>query len=114
MEQFKLISDESIFLELTPEEATLFFYFLGLVMAQSLTIDELNVLANGLFETAQVMFVIASLRTLINDAIQAQQNKEQAEKAQEEQKSGEKLESDIKELQDQIKCLQRQIDGLKK
>jgi septal ring factor EnvC (AmiA/AmiB activator) len=114
LEQFKLISDESIFLELTPEEATLLFYFWGLVMAQSLTIDELNVLANGLFETAQVMFVIASYRTLINDAIQAQQNKEQAEKAQEEQKSVEQLESDIKELQDQIKYLQRQIDELNK
>lgn len=114
MEQFKLVPEESIFLELTPEEATLLFYFWGLVMAQSLTIDELNVLANGLFETAQVMFVIASYRTLINDTIQAQQNKAQNEKTQEEEKSTERLEIDIKVLQDQIKCLQRQIDELSK
>ncbi|MBU2699985.1 hypothetical protein Ga0466249_001077 [Sporomusaceae bacterium BoRhaA] len=53
-------------------------------MAQSLTIDELNVLANGLFET------------------------------KEEEKSTKKLEIDIKALQDQIKCLQRQTDELSK
>ena len=114
LEQFKLVTDESIFLALTPEEATLLFYSWGLAMAQSLTIDEINVLANGLFEAAQIMFVIASYRTLINDAIEAQQDKKQTEKAKEGQKSAEKLESDIEELQEQIKSLQRQIDGLKK
>jgi predicted ribosome quality control (RQC) complex YloA/Tae2 family protein len=113
LEQFKLVPDESIFLDLTPEEVALIFTLWGLVAAQSLTIDELNVLANGLFETAQIMFVIASQRTLINDAIQAQQDKKETEKAKEEQNLTEKLESEIKKLQDQIKHLQKQIDELK-
>jgi septal ring factor EnvC (AmiA/AmiB activator) len=114
LEEFKLVPAESIFFDLTPEEVTLFFYVLGLNVAQSLTIDELNVLANGLFELAQVLFVIASQRTLINDAIKAQQEKDDADKAKEEKKSAEKLESDVKKLQDKIAYLQKQIDELKK
>ncbi len=111
MEQFKLVSAESVFLGLTPEEATLFFYLWGILIAPELTIDEINVLANGLFETAQVLFVIASYRTLINDAIQAQQDKQAT---QAEGKSDTKLELKIKELQDQILHLQNQIDELQK
>ena len=80
MEQFKLVPDESIFFALTPEEITLYFFILGFAVSETLTIDELNVLANGLFEWAQVLFVIASQRTLINDALQAQ---EEAAKAKE-------------------------------
>jgi hypothetical protein len=104
LEEFKLVPDESIFFNLTPDEATLLFYVLGITIAQSLTIDELNILANGLFETAQVLFVIASQRTLINDAIKAQQEKEDTEK----------LELEIKKLQNKIEHLQKQIDVLKK
>lgn len=114
MEKFKLVPDESIFLGLTPEEATLVFYLLGITFAQSLTIDELNLLANGLFETAQVMFVIASSRTLINDAIEAQQKKEDTEKENFEKKSVGELEAEIKKLQDHIENMQKQIDELKR
>lgn len=104
MEKFEVVSTESIFLDLTPEEVSLLFYVLGIAIAQSLTIDELNLLANGLFETAQVMFVIASQRSLINDAIDALQEKEDIEKAK----------SDVEKLQDKIEYLQKQIDELKK
>lgn len=114
LEKFKLVPDESIFLGLTPEEATLVFYLLGITFAQSLTIDELNLLANGLFETAQVMFVIASSRTLINDAIEAQQKKEDTEKEKIEKKSVGELEAEIKKLQDHIENMQKQIDELKR
>lgn len=114
MEEFKLVPDQSIFFDLTPEEATLIFYLLGLVISQSLTIDELNTLANGLFEVAQVMFIISAQRTLINDAIQAQQGKEDAEKAKNEKESIEKLESEIKKLKDHIENMQKQIDALMK
>ena len=72
MDEFKLVCSESVFLNFSPDETTLFFYTLGIAIAKSLTIDELNVLANGLFETAQVLFVIASNRTLMNDTIKAQ------------------------------------------
>ena len=104
MEKFEVVSAESIFLNLTPEEVSLLFFVLGIAIAQSLTIDELNLLANGLFETAQVMFVIASQRSLINDAIDALQEKENIEKAK----------SDVEKLQDKIEYLQKQIDELKK
>jgi len=114
LEEFKLVTDEPIFSDLTPEETTLFFYLLGIAFSQSLTIDELNVLANGLFETAQIMFVIASKRTLINDAIKSQQEKLDTEKGKDEKKSIAKLELEIKKLQDYIKDMQKQIDELKK
>lgn len=104
MEKFEVVSEDSIFLDLTPEEVALLFFILGIVISQSLTIDDLNLLANGLFETAQVMFVIASQRSLINDAIDALQEKEDIEKAK----------SDVEKLQDQIEYLQKQIDELKK
>ncbi len=104
MEKFEVVSEESIFLNLTPEEVTLLFFVLGITIAQSLTIDELNILANGLFETAQVMFVIASQRSFINDAIDALQEKEDIEKAK----------SDVEKLQEKIEYLQKQIDELKK
>lgn len=113
MEKFKLVPEQSIFLDLTPEQGTLFFYLLGLAVAPELTIDELNVLANGLFETAQILFTIASYRTLINDIIQAQQDKQATKQAQAGQKFAEKLASEIKKLQEQIKHLQNQIDELK-
>ena len=113
MEKFKLVPEQSIFLDLTPEQSTLFFYLWGIVVAPELTIDELNVLANGLFETAQILFIIASYRTLINDTIQAQQDKQAAEQAQADQQFVEKLTAEIGKLQDQIKYLQQQIDQLK-
>lgn len=103
MEKFETVSDESIFLNLTPEELTLIFYILGIIVAQSLTIDDLNTLANGLFLTAQVLFLIAAQRTFINDLINAHQEKEDAEKT--------KL--DLQELQDKIESLQKQIGELK-
>jgi hypothetical protein len=114
VEQFKLVPEESIFFDLTPEESALLFYVLGLAASQSLSIDELNLLANGLFETAQVMFVIASHRSLINDVIQEQEDKQAAAKAKEEQQSAEKLQLEVKKLQDQINNLQKQIDLLNK
>lgn len=114
MEEYKSVPDESIFFDLTPEEITLLFYALALSASKSLTIAELNVLANGLFETAQVMFVIASQRTLLNEAMEAQQNKEASEKAQEEKKSAENLMVEIQKLQNKIEYLQKQIDELKK
>jgi hypothetical protein len=104
LEEFKVVSDESIFLNLTPEEVTLLFFILGITIAQSLTIDDLNTLANGLFETAQVMFLIAAQRSFINDLINAQQEKEDAAK----------LKSEIQKLQDKIEYLQKQLDELKK
>lgn len=114
MEEFKLLPDKSVFIGLSPEEVTLIFYVAGLNLAKSLTIDELNVLANGLFEMAQVMFVIASQRILINDAIVAQKLKEDAEKIKEDKKSAVNLEFKVKTLQDQIEYLQKQIDVFKK
>lgn len=114
LEEYKSVPDESIFFDLTPEEITLLFYLLGLAASKSLTIDELNILANGLFETAQVMFVIASQRSLLNDAIEAQQNKEASKKAQEEKQSAENLTLEIQKLQNKIEYLQKQIDELKK
>ena len=114
LEEFKSVPDNPIFSDLTPEEVSLIFYVLGLTFTQSLTIDEINVLANGLFEMAQVMFVIASQRTLLNDAIKAQQEKEDAEKAKEDTKSSKQLEAELKKLQEQIVHLQKQIEELKK
>lgn len=114
MEEFKLVPDESILFDLTPEEITLLFYFLGAIISPSFTIDELNVLGNALFEMAEVLIVIAAQRTLINDAIKAQQEKEDAEKAKEEKKSAEKLESEFKKLENKIKHMQKEIDELKK
>jgi uncharacterized protein YlxW (UPF0749 family) len=107
LEKFEEVPDQSLFFDLTPEEISLLFYLVGITIAQSLTIDELNVLANGLFETAQVMFVIASQRSLLNDAISAQQDEE-------ERKSTEKLELEVKKLQDKIEHLQKQINDLKR
>lgn len=109
MEQFKLVADESVFLALTPEEITIYFFILGLAVAETLTIDELNVLANGLFEWAQVLFVIASQRTLLNDVIQAQ---EEAAKAKEEKTADENVAAALKRLQEQCQHLQAQIDKL--
>ena len=111
MEEFKLVPEESIFFNLTPEEISLYFFLLGLAVSETLTIDELNVLANGLFEWAQVMFVIASQRTLISDAIQAQK---EAAKTKEDKTSVEDFASEIKQLREQCKHLQEQIDQLNK
>lgn len=114
LEQYKQLADESILINLTPEEISLLFYVLGVTFTQSLTIDEINTLANGLFETAQVMFVIAAQRTLINDAIDAQQEKADTEKAEKEKSSVEKLELEVRKLQDKIEYLQNQMDHLKR
>ncbi|MBP2643461.1 MAG: hypothetical protein H6Q67_1348 [Firmicutes bacterium] len=116
MEKFELAPLQSAFTDLTPEETTLIFYILGVAISQPLTIDEVNLLANGLFLTAQVLFTIASQRTLLNDILEAQQEKEKGkkdtEKAKEEKKQTENSESEIKKLQDQVKHLQKQIDAL--
>ncbi len=74
---YKEIPDESFLYDLSPEEITLLFYLLGIAISQPLTVDEISLLANGLFQTAQVMFVIAAQRSLVNDAISAQQDKEE-------------------------------------
>ncbi|MDR3564449.1 MAG: hypothetical protein P4N41_25850 [Negativicutes bacterium] len=122
MEEFKVSPEESVLLHLTPEEVTLIFYVLGIAVAEPLTINELNVLGNALFEMAEVLIVIATQRTLINDALKAQQEKESAEKEKkesaekekEEKKSNEELQSKLKKLQEQIQQLQEQINQLKK
>jgi len=114
LEEFKQVPDESIFFDITPDEASLFFYIFGLAIAQPLTIDEINVLANGLFEMAQVLFVISSQRTLLNDVIKAQQEKQDAEKAKDEKKASDEMESAVKKLQDQIERLQKQVNALQK
>ncbi len=112
-EQFKEVPSESIFYEITPEESSILFYFLGLVISEKLTIDELNLLANGLFETAQVMFIIASHRQMLNDALQAAQDKKDEEKAKQAAVSVASMSREIKDLQQQIRQLQKQIDELK-
>jgi len=109
-EQFKEVPSESIFYEITPEESSILFYFLGLVISEKLTIDELNLLANGLFETAQVMFIIASHRQMLNDALQAQLDKKDEKAAA---ASAESMKREVTELKQQIRQLQRQIDQFK-
>lgn len=109
-EQFKEVPSESIFYEITPEESSILFYFLGLVISEKLTIDELNLLANGLFETAQVMFIIASHRQMLNDALQAQLDKKDEKAAA---ASAESMKREVTELKQQIRKLQKQIDELK-
>lgn len=110
VELFKEVPAESIFYEITPEESSILFYFLGLVISEKLTIDELNLLANGLFETAQVMFIIASHRQMLNDALQARQDRKDAQEAA---ASAESMKREITELKQQIRQLQKQIDQLK-
>ncbi|SFM03077.1 hypothetical protein SAMN04490355_103435 [Pelosinus propionicus DSM 13327] len=107
LEKYKEVPDDSLFYDLSPEEITLLFYLLGIALSQPLTVDEISLLANGLFETAQVMFVIAAQRSLVNDAISEQQDKE-------EKKSTEKLELEVKKLQDKIENLQKQINEWKR
>ena len=109
-ELFKTVPAESIFFEITPQESALFFYFLGAVISEKMTIDELNLLANGLFETAQVLFIIASHRQLLNDVLQAQQDKKDAEEAA---ASAESMKREITELKQQIRQLQKQMEQLK-
>jgi len=114
LEKFEIVPDQSIFFDLTPNEASLLFYLFALSVEHSLTIDELNILANGLFLTAQVLFTIASQRTLLNDVIEAQQEKEATAKVKKENNTPEKLDPEIKKLQDQIEHLQKQLDALNK
>jgi hypothetical protein len=114
LEGYKITPDTSIFLDLTPDEVTLLFYVLALSASKSLTVDEVNILANSLFETAQVLFVIASQRTLLNNALKAQQEKEAAAKEKEKPKSAENWESEARKLQDRIGHLQQELDLLKK
>ena len=111
MDEYKTAPDESIFLDLSPDEASLLFYVLGVAVSQSLTIDELNLLGNGLFEMAQVMLVIAAQRTLLNDALSAKQ--EESDSQVKEEKSPQEWMTEIKKLQDQIELLQKQIDELR-
>lgn len=111
MNEYKTAPDESIFLDLSPDEASLLFYVLGVAISQSLTIDELNLLGNGLFEMAQVMLVIAAQRTLLNDAMSAKQ--EESDSQVKEEKSPQEWMTEIKKLQDQIELLQKQIDELR-
>lgn len=110
VERFQEVPSESIFYEITPEESSILFYFLGLVISEKLTIDELNLLANGLFETAQVMFIIASHRQMLNDVLQARQDKQDAEESA---AAAESMKREITELKQQIRQLQKQIAELK-
>lgn len=105
MSEYETTPDESIFLDLSPNEASLLFFVLGVAISQSLTIDELNLLGNGLFEMAQVMLVIAAQRTLLNDAKSDNQTQEE--------KSPQDWLTEIKKLQVQIELLQKQIDELR-
>lgn len=104
MEKYPEVSEESIYLGLTPEEVSLLFFLFGLTTAQSLTIDDLNTTANGLFLSAQVMFLIASQRNFINDLIDLQEEKEDEKD----------IKSQVQKLQDQIQFLQKQLDEFKK
>lgn len=108
MNGYKTTPDESFLFDLSPNEASLFFYVLGFTVAQSLTIDELNLLGNGLLEMAQVMIVIAAQRTLLNDA-----NQEESDSQTKEEKSPQDWMTEIEKLQDQIELLQKQIDELR-
>lgn len=112
MEEFNLIPDESVFFDFTPEEVSLVFYLWGLLVTPSLTIDELNVLGNGLFLLAQVLFTIATQRTLLNDSVKAQ--KETFKQPKEDGKSVENLELEIKKLQEQIEKMQKKIEKFEK
>lgn len=122
MGEFPQGSDETVLLDLTPEEVTLVFYLLGLASAKSLTINEINVLANGLFLTAQVMFVISAQRTLINDVVKEvkeaaekdKQEKEDKKKEKQEKDIIEKMESNIRSFQKQIELMQKQLNELKR
>ena len=123
MEKFKTTPDESIFLDLTPEDVVFLFFYLGIAISQSLTINELNVIANGLFETAQVLFTISAQRKLINGCIEEQQKQQEKEKEKqtkpskpeqsEQETTVRDLSAIIKNLQMQVAHLQEQIDELK-
>ena len=123
MEKFKTTPDESIFLDLTPEDVVFLFFYLGIAISQSLTINELNVIANGLFETAQVLFTISAQRELINGCIEEQQKQQEKEKEKqtkpskpeqsEQETTVRDLSAIIKNLQMQVAHLQEQIDELK-
>lgn len=112
MEEFKLLPKESVFIDLGPDETTLFFYLLGIGLAQSLTIDELRVLGSGFFLTGGVLLIIQSQRVLLNDALEAQQEYEAAKKPEQESKAIEELRSQNKELEYRIQHLQQQVDQL--
>lgn len=119
MEEYKLVPEKSGFQEFSPEDISLFFFVEALGISTLFTIDELNVLANGLFEMAQVLFVIASHRTLINDIIKKKQEeqekqKEVAKKEKEEKTSTSQLQSAVEKLQETVKQMQQQINELKK
>jgi predicted RNase H-like nuclease (RuvC/YqgF family) len=114
----------------TPNEIALLAFLLGFTLAEPLTIEEQNVLGNFFFETGQILFTIASQRTLL-EAIQKEQQKEastdknqenqsHSHKKQADQTSEEKIQQQIEqmlnqnqELQRQIQQLQEQIDQLK-
>lgn len=117
----------------TPNEIALLAFLFGFTLAEPLTIEEQNVLGNFFFETGQILFTIASQRTLL-EAIQKEQQKETSDKdkdkdkdnqshshkKQADQTSEEKIQQQIEqmlnqnqELQRQIQQLQDQIDQLK-
>jgi predicted RNase H-like nuclease (RuvC/YqgF family) len=129
----KPLNEWSLF-KSTPNEIALLAFLFGFTLAEPLTIEEQNVLGNFFFETGQILFTIASQRTLL-EAIQKEQQKEAStdkdkdkdkdnqnhnHKKQADQTSEEKIQQQIEqmlnqnqELQRQIQQLQDQIDQLK-
>lgn len=114
LEEFKVVPEESVLFDLSPDEISLLFYILGIGLAQSLTIDEIRILGTGLFLTGEVLLTILAQRLLFNDALEAQQADKTTEKANQEKKSIEELQYQNKKLQNQIQHLQQQVDQLMK
>jgi hypothetical protein len=112
LEEFKLLPEESVLFDLGPDEITLFFYLIGIGLAQSLTIDEIRLLGNSFFLTGEILLAILAQRLLINDALEVQQAYEVTAKAKQEKGPIEELQSQNKKLQKQIQHLQQQMDQL--
>lgn len=105
MEQYKVLTRQSVFSDVTPDELSLLVYLIGICLAQSLTIDELRVMGSSFFLTGEVLLTIAAQRVLLNDELTAMQNHQEPQ-------STEELQAQIKKLQSQIQHLQQQLDLL--
>jgi len=109
LEEFKVVSAESAFLDLSPDEITLLSYIIGIGLAQALPIDELRVLGGCFFLTGEVILTIVAQRVLINDALAAQQEENATGQVNQ---SIKELQFQNQSLQNQIQQLQQQIDQL--
>jgi predicted RNase H-like nuclease (RuvC/YqgF family) len=105
--------DELSLFNATPDEMALLGVILGFTLAKPLTINELNVFGNVLFEAGEILLVIAAQRTLI-ESINKDQEKQDNKTGQAAQKSSEDVHSKIEQLQQQIHQLQNQLEQLKK